>query len=271
MRQHISKAVIEHRRKAAVVVALLIISVGGYLGYFRFFGALPQSTIFLFQPMPSPQATDVIIVFSPHQDDETLGAGGYVTEAQARGAQVYIVYATDGNHLNLKARRQQEAYAATGILGVPRDHLIFYNYPDDHLTSHSSELDQSILATLNQLHPTTVFVTDPLDIHPDHAALGLEVTKVSKTINNPPQEYTFLIHYPKYPRPQDFRPHQYLLPPTSLIAANRQWLRFNLNGSDLDKKNEAVLQYKSQLRTPILHSLMLSFIRQNEMFSKETP
>jgi len=42
-----------------------------------------------------------------------------------------------------------------------------------------------------------------------------------------------------------------------------------LSQSAFDKKNEAILQYKSQLKTPFLHSLMLSFLRQNELFATE--
>src|SRR6185369_10750263 len=124
---------------------------------------------------PRPTKADTIVVFSPHQDDETLGAGGYMSEAIDTGAQVYVVFATDGNHLHLKVKRQQEAYDATQTLGIPKQNLIFYNYPDGQLKHRVPELDASIMQTLQSLQPTNVFVTDPSDIHPDHGTLGKSV------------------------------------------------------------------------------------------------
>lgn len=271
MKQRIKKAFVSHHRKALVLAVIATLSIGGYVLYFRFFGALPQSTVYLFQPLAAPTANDRIIIFSPHQDDESLGAGGYIATARDNGAEVFIIFATDGNHLHLKDRRHNEAEAAAKVLNVPADHLVFYNYPDTRLSEHDAELRASIQQSIEQFNPTKLFVTDPLDIHPDHAELGRAVSAVAAAEPTPAQLYTYLIHYQKYPRPQDYRPHNFLLPPIALINQNRQWLRFDLNQTDFDKKNEAVLQYKSQLRTPILHSLMLAFVRQNEIFSVTTP
>lgn len=271
MTTHLYGAFNAHKRKIIILTTLIVVSLAGYVGYFRFFGLLPQSTIYLFQKIDTPTASDRIIVFSPHPDDETLGVGGYMASAEAGGATVYVVFATDGNHLRLKVRRATEAVAATTTLGVPSDHLVFYNYPDGTLSEHHTELLASLSQTINQIKPTKTFVTDELDIHPDHSELGKAVREASLVSGQTVQNYTFLIHYPKYPRPQSFRPQQFLLPPIALISQNRQWLQYDLSRTDQDKKNEAVLQYKSQLRTPFLHSLMLSFIRQNELFSKETP
>lgn len=260
-----------HRRKIGALGAIILISAAIYLIYFRYFGVLPQPTIFLFQDMPKPTPTDVVMVFSPHQDDETLGTGGYMSDAVAAGAKVIVVFATDGNRHHLKVTRHAEALAATEIVGVPNQNNIFYDYPDGQLKTHTEALDQSLATTINQYKPTVVMVTDPVDIHPDHSVLGAEVKKEVAANDPSASFYTYIIHFREYPRPQQFKPHDYLLPPTSLITQNRQWLKYTLSQTAFDKKNEAVLQYKSQLRTPFLHSLMLSFVRQNEMFSKETP
>ncbi len=260
-----------HKRKVLIVLILLLVSVSAYVIYFRYYGVLPQSTIYLFQPMPRPVATDRIIVFSPHEDDESLGAGGYVSNAKRAGAQVLVVFATDGNKHGLKILREQEAVGATGALGLTASDVQFYNYPDGNLGGHEGELEQSITQTVQAFHPTKVFVTDPVDIHPDHAALGVGVKYSVPKVSPATQIYTFVIHYTQYPRPQIFRPHAFMLPPTALISQNRQWFTFTLDGQDFDNKYKAVLEYKSQLKTPFLHSLMLSFVRQNEMFSKDTP
>ncbi len=262
--------IIRSRKTLAVITVVLVWAIS-YILYYRYFGALPQGTISLFQEMPHPTKQDVVVVFSPHQDDETLGAGGYIHESITVGAQVYVVFATDGDHRRLKTIRQQESQKAAHILGVPDDHLIYYNYPDLDLEANTLELNKSVHNTLLELRPTIVLVTDLVDIHPDHAVLGTSVAReVARAISNP-KLYTFLIHYPEYPRPQQFRSPLALLPPVRLLEPRRQWLKFTLTQSNINAKHTAVLQYKSQLRTPILRSLILSFIRQNEIFSKETP
>ena len=264
----VKRAIIIYRKRLYILFALLCVTTLAYVAYFRYFGNLPQPTIYLFTEMPHPTPSDRIIVFSPHQDDESLGVGAYMSAARRIGAEVLVVYATDGDARHLKDRRHAEALNAVKILGVSQDHVVFYNYPDRNLSAHKTELDQSLKDTINSFKPTISFVTDPVDIHPDHAVLGSEVEYIIETTSIHPTLYTYLIHYREYPRPQQFRPHQFLLPPINLLAQDRQWLRFSVSGPDFDAKNEAILQYKSQLRTPFLHSLMLSFVRQNEIFCK---
>jgi LmbE family N-acetylglucosaminyl deacetylase len=87
-------------------------------------------------------------VFSPHPDDETLGAGGYLHEARHRGARIQVVYLTTGDGFRLCAAaryrqwpsgdrmrrlatdRRAEALAALGALGLPPDAAVFLGYPD---------------------------------------------------------------------------------------------------------------------------------------------
>ncbi len=99
--------------------------------------------------LPPFTASDRVIIVAPHPDDEVLGAGGAIQQALAAGADVRIIYLTNGDHnqvafklyklaLHLSARdyltfgerRRNEAIAATGSLGLPADHLTFLGYPD---------------------------------------------------------------------------------------------------------------------------------------------
>ncbi|MFA6081956.1 MAG: PIG-L family deacetylase [Patescibacteria group bacterium] len=252
-------------RKVRSVAAICLILGFSYLIYFRYFGSLPQATIELFSNMPPPTQTDVIDVFAPHQDDETLGVGGYIASATESGAKVNIIFATDGNKRGLKQTRSSEATKAGSILGVLSPDISFYNYPDSKLSKYSAQLEKSINETLAQTKPTIIFVTDPFDDHPDHSQLGTAVINQASSLSNV-KIYSYLIHYKAFPRPQDYNINNALLPPISLIDADHKWLKYNLSTGQIDQKNEAVLQYKSQLRTPFLHSLLMSFIRQNELF-----
>jgi len=94
---------------------------------------------------------DRILILAPHPDDEVLAAGGIIQKAVDVGAQVKILYVTEGEHnpialmmyekkipLKNKQRqfiqlgdiRRQESIEAAGVLGLDKQHLVFLDYPD---------------------------------------------------------------------------------------------------------------------------------------------
>lgn len=96
-----------------------------------------------------PSKNDVILVFAPHSDDETLGCGGMIATGTRRGAQVRVALLTNGDgfriavartYKTLKAtpqkciefayKRQQETLAALETLGVTPNCVTFLGYPD---------------------------------------------------------------------------------------------------------------------------------------------
>jgi LmbE family N-acetylglucosaminyl deacetylase len=121
-------------RRVAVLVFGLALAVRGALGQ---------------QAFPPVTAADRILIVAPHPDDEVLGAGGLIQQANAVGAAVHIVYLTNGDHnqiafklyrlrLHIRPRqylafgemREREATAAMNVLGVGREQLTFLGYPD---------------------------------------------------------------------------------------------------------------------------------------------
>ena len=58
--------------------------------------AWQQAALHLLPLAPEPDAGQQILVIAAHPDDETLGAGGLIAKAAARGARIAIVIATDG-------------------------------------------------------------------------------------------------------------------------------------------------------------------------------
>lgn len=96
-----------------------------------------------------PNASDRILILAPHEDDETLGCGGLIQQAEAAGAAVRVVYLTSGDHnqmaflayqkfpwlsprvnRNMGRVRIREAIEAMASLGVPVRQLVFLGYPD---------------------------------------------------------------------------------------------------------------------------------------------
>ncbi|HUJ10072.1 MAG TPA: PIG-L family deacetylase [Verrucomicrobiae bacterium] len=121
-------------RRAAVLVLGLILAVGSTSGQ---------------QTFPSITAGDRIVVVAPHPDDDVLGAGGLIQQAQKTGAAVHIIYLTSGDHNQIAFKlyklrihfrasqyrafgemREREAIASTKWLGIKREQLTFLGYPD---------------------------------------------------------------------------------------------------------------------------------------------
>jgi len=93
--------------------------------------------------------TDRILILAPHPDDEVIGCAGIVQEAVRVGADVRIVYLTNGDHnqvafivyekrftlrrgefIHMGEVRRKEAIKAAQVLGLSEKNLIFLGYPD---------------------------------------------------------------------------------------------------------------------------------------------
>jgi LmbE family N-acetylglucosaminyl deacetylase len=105
------------------------------------------------QPLdPSLSKNTRLIVFAPHPDDETLGAGGLIQRVLTLGGAVKVVFMTSGDGFpegvereNRIARptaqdyrdygklRKREARQALRILGMKKQDVVFLNFPDGGL------------------------------------------------------------------------------------------------------------------------------------------
>lgn len=205
--------------------------------------------------------------------------------------------------------RQLEAMKALGRIGVPMNHLFFLGYPDRGLkaiavdrplsakpyvspftrTSASpyqltfrprapytgADMMRDIEAIIHQVRPTVVLTHHDADRHGDHQALNALVRHILRTMERTDQQpriqlYTFLVHAWDFPRPFRYAPDEPLLPPKSLWRTHR-WVRFSLTREELSAKQEAIQDYRSQLESPFLRLLLMSFLRQNELFAVTDP
>jgi len=84
------------------------------------------------------------VVFSPHFDDETLGCGGTILKKKRAGADVKIVFMTDGSKSHrrliseneLKAIRASEGLAASRSLGLNACDICFLEFEETKLSEH---------------------------------------------------------------------------------------------------------------------------------------
>jgi LmbE family N-acetylglucosaminyl deacetylase len=99
--------------------------------------------------MAPPNASQSILIFAPHCDDESLGAAGLMRQAENNRCQVHVVIMTNGDGFRFAAQRyfndikvgpddmvrygyirQRETDTALAVLHVPEADIQFLGYPD---------------------------------------------------------------------------------------------------------------------------------------------
>ena len=93
--------------------------------------------------------SDRILILAPHPDDETIGCAGIIQQALKAGADIHVVYLTNGDHnefafivykkeliltkaefIQMGELRKKEAIKAMKLLGLSETKLVFLGYPD---------------------------------------------------------------------------------------------------------------------------------------------
>lgn len=131
-----------------------------------------------------------VVVLAAHPDDETLGVGGLVCLLARAGAQLSLVWATDGDASHpgsaaaaardLATDRRAEADAALSVLGAQRAPRVRLGLPDGDVAGHEHRLAES----LGDLLPPECVVLAPWsgDAHPDHEACGRAARAVTDRV-----------------------------------------------------------------------------------------
>jgi LmbE family N-acetylglucosaminyl deacetylase len=125
-----------------------------------------------------------ITVLAPHMDDEVLGAGGTIARHVQAGAEVSVIFLTDGRygsdaHVALaepdRGRREralidirkEEARHAGDVLGVKN--IIFLDAEDGRLRADSTA-PLRLRSALDRVRPQVVYLPFLLENHVDHCA-----------------------------------------------------------------------------------------------------
>jgi LmbE family N-acetylglucosaminyl deacetylase len=252
------------------LVALAILTVIACLLYISDVPpVMAQSAAAALPDVVMPQSGQRILVFSPHPDDETIGAGGYIAQSIENGADVRIVLVTDGDFHGNEDVRYAEFKKATQILGVSGSQLVFLGLPDGKLDKMDPPaLYSALQLQIAQYNPDIVVYPDIRDDNPDHSAIGKMMEKILKADPNEITGYAYLVHYKLiWPRPRALAPRLNLTPPNRLLNANTSWEKVPLSQTDENLKSAAINTYKSQLDNPWLHGLLLSSIRRSELLA----
>lgn len=152
--------------------------------YLQSHGLLQVSGVYNRSAMVWHPGAEKIVVLAPHMDDETIGCGGTLALHAQRGAQITVVFLTDGRngssevnvlHGEERERKQQElielrtteARAALQRLGVNR--MVCLDAEDGALDKCDWAAEQ-LRGVLLKQQPEIVYLPFYLEEHPDHRA-----------------------------------------------------------------------------------------------------
>jgi len=114
-----------------------------------------------------------VLVLAPHPDDEVFGCGGAIALSVKAGADVRLVFLTDGAAQGDANVRRSEARRAVEILGVSQ--LEFWGLDDRSLRPDDTGLGERLRDLFIDVSPQLLLLPSPAEIHPDHRALAMLV------------------------------------------------------------------------------------------------
>jgi N-acetylglucosamine malate deacetylase 1 len=133
--------------------------------------------------------TNRILVVAPHPDDETLGCGGTLLRAKAEGASIHWAIASAmteeaGYSASRIAQRDREIEAVASAYGFDSVHRA--RFPAARLdTFPMSERVSWLSDVMNAVHPDTLYLPHPHDVHSDHAAVFDAAAACTKAFRYP--------------------------------------------------------------------------------------
>jgi LmbE family N-acetylglucosaminyl deacetylase len=145
------------------------------------------------------------IVFAPHPDDETLGCGGTIIKKKRAGADIKIVFMTDGSYSphnlisasELRSIRLDEALAASRLLGVEESDVVFLEFEDGKLGKNLDfAIDRVTEILLKQPSPE-IFIPYHKDKDPylDHRATNRIVVSALQVLGRKAIIYEYPIWF----------------------------------------------------------------------------
>jgi LmbE family N-acetylglucosaminyl deacetylase len=204
------------------------------------------------------------IVFAPHPDDETLACGGTIIKKKRAGADVKIVFMTDGRqshgHLiavhELTSIRADEARAAAGKLGVAENDIIFLEFEDGKLDKNQEVAVHQVAELLQDQQPDQLFIPYYKESPADHWATNRIVLSALQLCQRKATIYEYPIwfwhHWPWVPVPISWRRKTLKVLRDTLVAGMGLRLLWDFNSSVyieevIELKREALNQHKSQM------------------------
>lgn len=179
-----------------------------------------------------------VLVLAPHTDDGELGCGGTISKLIENGSEVYYAAFSACQQSVLPQFASDilitEVKAATKTLGIKPGNLLLFDYEVRTFNYHRQAILDDILKLKKQIDPDLVFMPSVNDIHQDHFTVANEGVRAFKW--------------------------------STILCYELPWNNFNFNtscffsleDSHVQKKMDALSEYKSQMHRPYANA---EFIR----------
>src|SRR3974390_3365659 len=215
---------------------------------------------------PSPQPAKrleelqnkTILVFTPHPDDDVFGAGGTIALLNRHQNKVYIVvytnddkgsYDPDMNSQRLAQIRRSEQEVSEGMLGTPKENIIWMGY-DDGMLEYAAQpkLTEEATAIIRRIRPDVLLSVDPGQWYErwhksDHRMAAFNTIDAVRAAE-------FWLYFPNQKLQQGLQP--YKVPEMYFFYPSSQEATYFLNiESVADLKFDAALKQVSQFEPAV--------------------
>ena len=121
-----------------------------------------------------------LVVIAPHPDDDVFGAGGTILKAVDRGAQVNVIYVTDGhNDAERAAQIKQDAVRVCGEIGATP---AFLGLQTRNIPLADPATNDRLTSLIRESDPQAIFITFLLDDHDDHRRVNQLLMAVAERL-----------------------------------------------------------------------------------------
>jgi LmbE family N-acetylglucosaminyl deacetylase len=143
-----------------------------------------------------------IVIFSPHPDDELIGAGGSMLKWKSEGHQVHVIYMSDGraaytferandnlieaeetkiSEKELAEIRMQEIDEVTKYLNIPNEHVHKFKFPDQKVGDFIDAGVEQCKPIIKDVH--RIVIPSDHNSHVDHQATFDIAVRASQELN----------------------------------------------------------------------------------------
>lgn len=168
-------------------------------------------------PVPFDLPDGPVLVVAPHPDDETLGCGGLIAAAMARGLPAHVLFVTDGgashpnsrgwNRTRLARLREAEATEALRRLGAGAASRSFLGLPDAAMPPSGSPAHAAalgfVIRLIGELRPALVLLPWRRDPHRDHRDSWSLVTEALRQADARSAVLEYTIWLDEFGAPED--------------------------------------------------------------------
>ena len=96
-----------------------------------------------------------IVVIAPHPDDDILGAGGTLLKAKSLGAEVHIIYVTNGEPFKSENIKKKHSKVCEEAMFTP----YFLNFEPKKINVHDNKVIKNVSNIINEINPGAIFIS----------------------------------------------------------------------------------------------------------------